>query len=107
MDRTPDAVALVDRCSRAAGDPDATLTYRELDRRANRVAHHLLRLGVRPGALVGLHLERSADLIVGLLGILKAGGAFVVLDPELPRARLSFLMEDTSMRWVVTRASRR
>jgi amino acid adenylation domain-containing protein len=110
-DRDPDAIALVDRCGGAegagAGDQGAALTYGELDRRANQVAHHLIRLGVGPETLVGLHLPRGADLIVGLLGVLKAGGAFVVLDPEHPRRRLSFLLEDTGMSVLLSRASLR
>jgi amino acid adenylation domain-containing protein len=106
-DRNPDAIALVDLCGRAAdaGKQRAALTYRELDRRANQVAHHLRRLGVGPETLVGLHLARGADLIVGLLGVLKAGGAFVVLDPEHPRRRLSFLLEDSGVPVILSRAS--
>ena len=71
-----------------------TLTYRELNRRANQLAHHLRALGVGPEALVGICLERSLELVVGLLGILKAGGAYVPLDPAYPPERLAFMLED-------------
>ena len=71
------------------------LTYRELNRRANQLAHHLQSLGVGPEVLVGLCVERSVEMVVGLLGILKAGGAYVPLDPAYPKERLAFMLEDT------------
>ena len=80
---------------------DGSLTYAELDRRANRLARHLSGLGVGPGSLVGLCLERSADLIVSLLGILKTGGAYLPLDPSSPAERLRWMLwmlEDTGVR---------
>ncbi len=86
--RTPGAVAVV------AGEE---LSYRELDHRANRLAHRLRSLGVRPGVLVGLCLDRTAELVVGLLGILKAGGAYVPLDPGYPRERLAFMAHDAAL----------
>ncbi|GIV97577.1 MAG: hypothetical protein KatS3mg057_2234 [Herpetosiphonaceae bacterium] len=70
------------------------LTYRELNERANRLAHHLRSLGVGPGVYVGVCLERSLDLVVALLGILKAGGAYAPLEPDYPRERLAFMFED-------------
>ncbi|HWN42377.1 MAG TPA: amino acid adenylation domain-containing protein, partial [Thermoanaerobaculia bacterium] len=79
-----------------------TLTYRELDERANRLAHHLRRLGVGPEVLVGLCVERSANMIVGLLGILKAGGAYVPLDPTHPAERLARVLEDADVAVLVT-----
>ena len=75
--KTPDAIAVVFE--------QETLTYGELDLRANRLAHHLRARGVGPETVVGLCLARSLDLIVGLLGILKAGGAYLPLDPDYPR----------------------
>jgi non-ribosomal peptide synthetase component F len=66
----------------------AQLTYQELNWRANRLAHYLQNLGVKPDTLVGIYMERSPEMIVGLLGILKAGGAYVPLDPR-PADRLS------------------
>jgi natural product biosynthesis luciferase-like monooxygenase protein len=83
---TPDAVALTVGRQR--------LTYAELDARANRLAHRLRRLGVRPGVRVGVAVERSAEMVVGLLAILKAGGAYVPMDPEYPARRLAFMAED-------------
>jgi amino acid adenylation domain-containing protein len=85
--RTPDAVAVV--CE------DQQLTYRELNRRANQLAHYLRGHGVGPEVLVGICMERSLELVVGLLGILKAGGAYVPLDPAYPPARLAFMLDDS------------
>ncbi|WP_441287561.1 amino acid adenylation domain-containing protein [Sorangium sp. KYC3313] len=72
----------------------ATVSYGELDRRANQLAHHLRARGVRRGALVGVCLPRSPNMIVALLAVLKAGGAYVPLDPTYPRDRLAFMIED-------------
>jgi amino acid adenylation domain-containing protein len=83
----PETVAIVDETT--------TLSYGELDRRANRLAHRLRRLGVGPEVRVGICLERSVDLIVGLLAVLKAGGAYVPLDPSYPRERLAFMLSDS------------
>ena len=90
--------------------PDATgvtfegqrLTYRELNTKANQLAHHLQRLGVGPGRLVGICLERSLEMVIGLLGILKAGGAYVPLDPSYPRERLAFMLEDAEISVLLT-----
>ncbi|MBX5449689.1 non-ribosomal peptide synthetase [Thermogemmatispora sp.] len=81
---------------------EVTLSYQELNRRANQLAHYLRALGVRPGVAVGLYLERSPELIVGLLAILKAGGAYVPLDPSYPRERLAFMLEDAQVPVLVT-----
>ncbi|MCP3962378.1 MAG: amino acid adenylation domain-containing protein [bacterium] len=75
---------------------DESLTYGELDRRANRLARHLRRLGVGPEDFVGVCTDRSSALPVALLGVLKAGGAYLPLDPEYPRERLAFLLADTA-----------
>jgi amino acid adenylation domain-containing protein len=91
-ERTPDAVAVVGH-SVTKGEEER-LSYRELNRRANQLAHHLRKLGVRPGVAVGISIERSTEMLVGLLGILKAGGAYVPLDPAFPRERLAFMMQD-------------
>jgi non-ribosomal peptide synthetase component F len=92
--RTPEAVALV------AGPEQ--LTYRELDRRANRLAHHLRACGVGPDARVGVCLGRSSHLVVALLAVLKAGGAYVPLDPAYPQERLRFLLRDAQMAVLLT-----
>ncbi|MFY2561290.1 amino acid adenylation domain-containing protein [Corallococcus terminator] len=81
------------------------LTYATLNQRANQLAHHLRALGVGPGVLVGALLERSPEMLVALLGILKAGGAFVPLDPAYPTERLRFLVEDSRAAVVVTQAA--
>ncbi|HSX62872.1 MAG TPA: amino acid adenylation domain-containing protein, partial [Tahibacter sp.] len=94
--RTPDAVAVV------LGD--AHLSYAQLDARANRLAHHLIAQGVRPGDRVGLCVARSFDLVVGVLAVLKAGAAYVPLDPAYPAARLAYLIEDSGVAIVLTQA---
>ncbi|MGI9072211.1 MAG: non-ribosomal peptide synthetase [Bryobacteraceae bacterium] len=94
VDRTPDATVLVFE--------NQQLTYRELNNRANRVAHHLSGLGVYPDALVGICAERCPDMIAGLLGILKAGGAYVPLDPRYPSDRLALMLEDSELKVLVT-----
>jgi amino acid adenylation domain-containing protein len=85
-EKTPDAIAVVFE--------DEQLTYAELNKRANRVAHHLIGLGVGPDVRVGICVERSIEMVVGLIGILKAGGAYVPLDPSYPQERLSLVMVD-------------
>ncbi|MEI7941417.1 MAG: amino acid adenylation domain-containing protein, partial [Verrucomicrobiota bacterium] len=82
-----------------------SLTYRELNARANRLAQHLRTLGVGPEVLVGLCVERSLEMVVGLLGILKAGGAYLPLDPALPHQRLAFLLSDAACTIVITQNS--
>ena len=70
---------------------DERLTYRELNRRANQLAHHLQALGVGPETLVGICVDRTSAMVVGLLGILKAGGGYVPLDPDYPQERKALL----------------
>lgn len=84
---------------------ERSLTYGELDARADRLARYLQKLGVGPDARVGLCVERSLDLIVGLLGVLKAGGAYVALDPKLPKERLAFMLSDSGARVVLMQAA--
>ncbi|HEX4963095.1 MAG TPA: non-ribosomal peptide synthase/polyketide synthase, partial [Thermoanaerobaculia bacterium] len=93
--RTPEAVAVV-----CGGE---SLTYGELDRRANALAHHLRRLGVGPEVRVGIALERSLDMVVSLLAVLKAGGAYVPLDPFYPAERLAFMQEDAGLKVLLSR----
>ncbi|MGZ4164879.1 MAG: non-ribosomal peptide synthetase, partial [Tumebacillaceae bacterium] len=94
--RTPNAVAVV--------FAEQQLTYRELNERANQLAHHLQTLGVQPEQKVGLCVERSLEMIVGLLGIVKAGGAYVPLDVNYPIDRLRFMIEDAQVSVLVTLA---
>ena len=78
------------------------LTYGELNRRSNQVAHYLKKFGVGPDVLVGLCMERSLDMVVALLGILKAGGAYLPLDPTFPQNRLGYMVQDSGLRLLVT-----
>jgi amino acid adenylation domain-containing protein len=94
VERTPDAVAVVFE--------DEQLTYFDLNRKANQVAHYLGLLGVGPETLVGICIPRSLDMVVGLLGILKAGGAYVPLDPRLPKERLAYMLSDSQLRVLLT-----
>ena len=87
MERSPEATAVVFE--------GRHLTYRELNQKANQLAHHLRKLGIKAEARVGICLERSLDMIIGLLGILKAGAAYVPMDPEFPTERLAFMLEDS------------
>ncbi|VXD10569.1 Non-ribosomal peptide synthase involved in Hassallidin biosynthesis [Planktothrix serta PCC 8927] len=94
VEQTPDAVAVVYETER--------LTYRELNRRSNQLAHYLQSLDVTTDTLVGLCVDRSIEMIVGLLGILKAGGAYVPLDPEYPEDRLNFMLHDSQVKVLLT-----
>lgn len=92
--RTPDAVALI--CG------EDSLTYAELNRRANRLAHHLTQQGVGPDALIGLCINRTPEMVIAMLAILKAGGAYVPLDPNYPADWLAFVIEDTRSPVLIT-----
>ena len=96
VERTPDAIAVIYR--------DRQLTYRELNDRANQLAHYLQDLGVAPEVLVGFCVDRSLEMIIGLLGIIKAGGAYVPLDPAYPAERLSYMVEDAKISVVLTQS---
>jgi amino acid adenylation domain-containing protein len=95
--RTPDNLAVVLGTER--------LTYRELDERANQLAHYLRNLGVGPEVLVGICVDRRVELVVGLLGILKAGGGYVPIDPQYPPERRAFMLQDSDSPIVVTEAA--
>src|SRR3989304_1698147 len=92
--RTPQRVALVYE--------DQTLTYNELNRRANQVAHTLRAHGVGADTLVGICMERSLEMVIGLLGILKAGSAYVPMDPSYPKDRLAFMLDDAAVPVLLT-----
>ncbi len=94
VERSPEALALVYEHEQ--------WTYRQLNTRANQLAHALKERGVGPEVMIGLCLERSPDLLIGLLGILKAGGVYVPLDPQAPADRLAFLLTDTQMPILLT-----
>lgn len=95
--KTPDAIAL--------SFVDQHLTYQELDSRANQLAHALKARGVEPEVLVGICVERSLDMVVGLLGILKTGGAYLPLDTSYPQERLTYLIETAQPQLLLTQAS--
>ncbi len=94
--RTPEAVALV--------FGDVSLSYAQLEARANRLAHRLIALGVRPDTKVGIATERSLEMVVGLLAILKAGGAYVPIDPEYPPERIAYMLEDSGVSLLLTQS---
>ncbi|MBT2745530.1 MULTISPECIES: non-ribosomal peptide synthase/polyketide synthase [unclassified Lysobacter] len=97
--RTPDATAVVH-----GGE---SLSYAELDRQANRLANHLIGLGVKPDDRVGISIERGLSMVVGVFGVLKAGGAYVPLDPVYPRDRLAHMLADSAPMAVLTSAAAR
>ncbi|GJL62118.1 MAG: hypothetical protein NPIRA04_07720 [Nitrospirales bacterium] len=97
--RTPDSIAVV--CG------EQHLTYEELNRQSNQIAHYLKSRGVGPEVTVGLCVERSFNMMLGLLGILKAGGAYVPLDPTHPRKRLAYILGDADVELLVTQSSLR
>jgi non-ribosomal peptide synthetase component F len=78
------------------------LSYRQLNERSNQLAHYLQRHGVKKEALVPVCIERSLEMIIGILGILKAGAAYVPIDPAYPPERISFMLEDTGAKTIVT-----
>ncbi|BCR24637.1 non-ribosomal peptide synthetase [Aquipseudomonas alcaligenes] len=90
----PEAIALVHGAER--------ISFSELEARANRLAQLLVAQGVRPEARVGVSLERGNAMIVAMLAVLKAGGAFVPLDPDYPRERLAYMVEDSGLKWLIT-----
>ena len=96
-ERTPQAIAAIFK--------DASLSYGELDVRSMELARRLKALGVRPDAVVGLCVERSLTMLVGLLGILRAGGAYLPLDPRHPRSRVDFIVRDSGIDLLVTQAN--
>ena len=96
VERTPDAIALEYQ--------DERITYRDLNRKANQLAHYLISRGIGPEKLVGICVERSIEMVVGLMGILKAGGAYVPLDPSYPKERLRFMLEDARVSVLLTQA---
>lgn len=94
VERTPDAVAVVFE--------NKKLTYRQLNQKANQLAHYLRWVGVDSDTLVGICVERSLEMLVGVLGILKAGGAYVPLDPSYPKERIAYMLEDSGVFLLLT-----
>ncbi|MBF2048622.1 MAG: amino acid adenylation domain-containing protein [Elainella sp. C42_A2020_010] len=94
VEKSPNATAVIFQ--------QEQLTYRELNEKANQLAHYLKELGVQPETLVGICVERSLTMFIGLLGILKAGGAYIPLDPNYPQDRLEFMLEDSQLPVLIT-----
>jgi non-ribosomal peptide synthetase component F len=94
VNNSPDAIAVV--------FDDRRLTYRDLNTRANQLAHYLHKQGVGPEVPVGICMDRSLEMVVGLLGILKAGGVYVPLDTEYPKERLAFILRETGTSLLLT-----
>ncbi|MEA5513970.1 amino acid adenylation domain-containing protein [Nodularia sp. UHCC 0506] len=94
---TPDNIAVVFE--------DKQLTYKELNQRANQLAHYLQTLGVQPEIPVGIYIERSLEMVIGILGILKAGGCYVPLDPAYPVSRLTYIIDETNISVLLTQSS--
>ncbi|MEG5035145.1 amino acid adenylation domain-containing protein [Microcoleus sp. AT3-D2] len=94
VEKSPDATAVIFE--------DTHLSYQELNRRSNQLAHRLRKLGVGPDVLVGICVERSLSMLVAVLGVLKAGGAYVPLDPAYPQERLAFMLEDAQVKVLLT-----
>ena len=103
VEKTPDATALAFEA--ADGSEPQQLTYTELNRRSNQLAHHLQSLGVGPEVIVGICLARSLEMIVALLAVLKAGGAYLPLDPTYPSERLTFMLENARASVLITARS--
>ena len=102
VEQSPEAIAVVMPAS--AQVPGEQLTYQELNDRANQLASHLQQLGVKPGTFVAMSLERSIEMIVAMLGILKAGGVYVPLDPAYPQERLALMLEDINASVLLTQS---
>jgi amino acid adenylation domain-containing protein len=100
VERTANTIAVIEGWP---STPRRSLTYRELNSRANRLAHYLQKLNVGPETIVGVYFERSLELVVAILGVLKAGGAYLPLDPDFPSGRLNFMLSDARASILLTR----
>ncbi|KPA15500.1 amino acid adenylation domain protein [Candidatus Magnetomorum sp. HK-1] len=96
VEKTPDKIAVIFQ--------DQTITYRELNHRANELAHHLRSLNIKAEDLIGIYMERSLEMVIGLLGILKSGGAYIPLDPTYPMDRIKYMIEDSETNILLTQA---
>lgn len=94
VEKTPDNIALIFN--------EQEITYRTLNTKAKQVAEYLLESNIKPDDLVAISMERSIEMITGILGVLKSGAAYVPIDPELPQSRIDFILEDTKSRFVIT-----
>ncbi|MCP4157767.1 MAG: AMP-binding protein, partial [bacterium] len=101
VEKTPGNIALIDTAQNV-GTSGRTVTYRELNRRANRLAHYLIEKGNQPETITAVILERSAYMVTAILGILKSGGAYLPIDPNSPVNRIHYLLEDSRATRIVT-----
>ncbi len=96
VDKTPDAVALVFQ--------DQSLTFAELNQKANQLAHHLLKKGIKPEKISAILIDRSPEMVISLLAVLKAGGAYVPIDPDYPEERINYILEDAGVSLLITQS---
>jgi amino acid adenylation domain-containing protein/non-ribosomal peptide synthase protein (TIGR01720 family) len=96
-EKNPDSVAVVYK--------ERQITYRELNDQANQLAHYLIKKGVEPDVLIGIYMEHTIDLLIALLGVLKAGGAYLPIDPVYPKERITFMLEDAEAPFILTQQS--
>jgi len=101
-DATPNNTALIGLSHKNGFRSDVELTYHQVETQANRLCHFLIKRGIAPGDNVSIFLERSVDFYVAMLAVLKAGGCYVPLDPEHPNDRLTFILEDSNAKLVIT-----
>ncbi len=99
VEQTPDACAITYVSDRGE---EHSLTYRQLNQKANRLAYYLQEIGITPETLVGIYIDRSLEMLIGLLAVLKAGGTYVPLDPDFPKERIEFMIQDTRMPVILT-----
>jgi len=103
--KTPDNIAVLALDNNSQSENDQVLTYWELNKRANQLARYLISLGIRPDDIVGICVERSINMIIGILGILKAGGGYLPLDPNYPMERVTFMLKDVQAKILLTQES--
>jgi len=102
-EKTPGRIAVVGCCWWGGKEQaKAQITYRELNKKSNQLAHRLLEAGVQPDAIVGIMAERSLEMIIGILGILKAGGAYLPIDPDYPQDRIDYMLKDSGAKILLT-----
>jgi len=101
-DATPNNTALIGPSHTDNFQSDFTLTYSQVEARANQICHYLITQGVVPGDNVSIFLERSVDFYISMLAVLKAGGCYVPLDPEHPNDRLTYILEDSNAKLIIT-----
>jgi tyrocidine synthetase-3 len=101
-EKNPDHVALVRQNSKQEGFDQVSLSYRELNEKSNRLAYLLQERGVQPDSIVAIMVERSIEMMVGILGILKSGGAYLPIDPDYPRERIDYMLADSAVKILLT-----